>query len=255
MYLQERQRHITDALAERGRVAVIDLAEGLGVSTETIRRDLATLEAEGLLERTHGGAVRVTPGGRVERTLDSRSAERTEAKQAIAELALTLLPPRGGSILVDAGSTTARLASVLPPQHGLTVVTDSAPVAAALAAAGTDDLHLVGGHVRGLTGACVGHRALEALRTVRCDVAFLGTNGLDPERGLTTPDPEEAAVKRAMRTAGRRVVVLCDSSKFGHDHLVSFADLGDVDVVVTDSAPPADLAAALSDAGTEVLHP
>lgn len=255
MYASERRRLIGDDVAEHGRVTVTELAERLDVSTETIRRDLAWLETAGRVERTHGGAVPLTPSGRSERALATRTAENTAAKQAIADLALGLLPPAGGSLLVDAGSTTARVAADLPHGHGLLVVTGSAPIAAQLAAAGTGDVHLLGGQVRGLTGACVGHLALAALERVRCDVVFLGTNGLAAERGLTTPDPEEAAVKRAMRAAGRRVVALCDSSKFGHDHLVSFAALSDVDVLVTDRRPGAELAAALENSGIEVLHP
>ena len=255
MYAPERRRLVLDALRRDGRVTVARLADDLDVSAETVRRDLATLEAEGHLERTHGGAVPVTPGGRIERRLSTRDAENTEAKTICADLALSLLPGPGGSILLDAGSTTAHLARALPTGHRLTVVTNSAPVAADLVTRDEHDIHLLGGRVRGLTGACVGHVALTALARLRCDVAFLGTNGVHPERGLTTPDPEEAAVKRAMCQAARRVVVLADSAKFGHEHLVGFAALEDVDVLVTDSSPGGVLAGALADAGTEVLQP
>ena len=255
MYASERRRLVLEALSRDGRVTVTGLADELAVSAETVRRDLATLEADGRLERTHGGAVPLTPGGRIERRLSARDAENTEAKRICADLALSLLPNPGGSILLDAGSTTAHLARALPTGHRLTVITNSAPVAADLATRDEHDIHLPGGHVRGLTGACVGHAALAALDRLRCDVAFLGTNGVHPERGLTTPDPEEAAVKRAMCRAARRVVALADSSKFGHEHLVRFAELEDVDVLVTDREPGGVLARALAAAGTEVLHP
>lgn len=255
MYGSERRRHITELLAGAGRVSVTELASHLDVSTETIRRDLSTLEGEGCLERTHGGAVPAIPGGRTERTLDARRAENVSAKKAIGRAALQLLPPAGGSIALDAGSTTARLAEALPPDHGLTVFTNSVPHADLLHRAGTPDLHLVGGHVRGLTAACVGPTALEALDPLRVDLAVLGTNGLHEARGLTTQDPDEAAVKRAMCGSARRVAVLADASKLGHEFLVSFAPLAAVDVLVTDLRPTGPVAAALDDLGIEVLLP
>lgn len=255
MYGSERRRHITDVLVASGRVSVAELAEGLDVSAETIRRDLSALESEGFLERTHGGAVPVVPGGRTERTLDIRRGENVSAKQSIGRAALALLPAAGGSVLLDAGSTTARMAEALPEDHGLTLVTNSVPLADTLHRASTPDLHVLGGHVRGLTGACVGAPVLRALDSIRVDIALLGTNGLHAERGLTTQDPDEAAVKRAMCAAARRVAVLADSSKFGHEFLMGFAGLDQIDVLVTNAPPTGPLATALDDQGIEVLLP
>lgn len=259
MYGSERRRHITESLAASGRVTVADLAAGLDVSAETIRRDLSALESEGLLERTHGGAVPSIPGGRTERTLAARRAENVDAKSAIGRAALRLLPAQGGTVLLDAGSTTACLVEALsagPAEgYGLTLITNSVPLAGDIHRAGRESLHMLGGGARGLTGACVGAHTLRALEAIRVDVAFLGTNGLDTERGLTTQDPEEAAVKSAMCRAARRVVVLADSSKFGRDYLVSFADLDRVDAMVTDARPTGALAAALDARGIEVLLP
>lgn len=255
MYGSERRRHITELLAGAGRVSVTGLAADLDVSTETVRRDLSTLESEGRLERTHGGAVPVVPGGRTERTLDARRAENVSAKQAIGRAALRLLPAPGGSIVLDAGSTTARLAEALPPDHGLTVFTNSVPHADLLHRADTPDLHLIGGQVRGLTAACVGPTALGALDPLRVDLAVLGTNGLHEDRGLTTQDPDEAAVKRAMCGSARRVAVLADAAKLGHEFLLSFAPLESVDVLVTDVRPSGPVAAALDELGIEVVLP
>ena len=255
MYGSERRRRITETLAASGRVTVAELAADLDVSAETIRRDLSVLESEGHLERTHGGAVCAVPGGRVERTLAARRSENVEAKTAIGRAALRLLPAACGTVLVDAGSTTAALAEALPADHGLTVITNSVPVADGLHRAATDDLHVLGGTVRGLTGGCGGASVLRALEAIRVDVAFVGANGLHPDRGLTTQDPDEAAVKNAMCGAARRVAVLADSSKFGHEFLVSFARLDQIDVLVTDSPPPGPLAAALDTHGIEVVLP
>lgn len=255
MYGSERRRHITEALAASGRVTVAELAGDLDVSAETIRRDLSVLESEGHLERTHGGAVPAVPGGRVERTLAARRAENVDAKSAIGRAALRLLPAAGGTVLIDSGSTTATLAESLTADHGLTLITNSVPIADCLHRAGAEDLHVLGGTVRGLTGACVGPSVLRTLEAIRVDVAFVGANGLHPERGLTTQDPDEAAVKNAMCRSARRVVVLADSTKFGHEFLVSFAPLDRIDVLVTDAPPPGPLAAALDTHGIEVVLP
>lgn len=259
MYGSERRQRITESLAASGRVAVADLATELDVSPETIRRDLSVLESEGALERTHGGAVPSAPGGRVERTLAARRAENVSAKSAIGRAALRLLPTTGGSVLLDAGSTTAFLVEALAEGplegSGLTLITNSVPLADALHRAGADTLHMLGGAARGLTGACVGASTLRTLKAIRADVVFLGTNGLDAERGLTTQDHEEAAVKAAMCRAARRVVLLADSSKFGHDYLVSFAGLDRIDVLITDERPTGALADALDAHEIEVLLP
>lgn len=259
MYGSERRRHITDSLAASGRVTVAELAADLDVSAETIRRDLSALETEGILERTHGGAVPAIPGGRMERTLAARRSENVDAKCAIGRAALALLPAAGGSVLFDSGSSTARLAEALTEtpsgRQDLTIITNSVPLADALHRAGTSDLQLLGGAVRGLTGACVGVPVLRTLDSIRVDVAFIGTNGLDAEHGLSTQDSEEAAVKSAMCAAARRVVLLADSSKFGHEFLVSFANLDQIDVLVTDALPTGHLATALHDRGIEVLLP
>lgn len=259
MYGSERRRHIADSLAATGRVTVAALASGLDVSAETIRRDLSILETEGVLERTHGGAVPAVPGGRVEQTLAARRAENVSAKSAIGRAALGLLPAAGGTVLLDSGSTTAFLVEALAEGPlatcGLTFITNSVPLADALHRAGTDSLHALGGVARGLTGACVGASTLQALAAIRTDVVFLGANGLDAERGLSTQDSEEAAVKSAMCRSARRVVLLADSSKFDRDYLVSFARLDQIDVLITDVQPTGALAAALDTHGIEVLLP
>lgn len=259
MYGRERRRLITETLAASGRVSVADLSTELDVSAETIRRDLSALESEGLLERTHGGAVPAIPGGRTERTLAARRAENVDAKAAIGRAALRLLPSSGGTVLLDSGSTTASLVDAMctgaAEGHGLSLITNSVPLADTLHRAGHHPLHMLGGVARGLTGACVGAETLRALRAIRVDLAVIGANGLDAERGLTTQDPEEAAVKATMCRAARRVVLLADSSKFGRDYLVSFADLDMLDVLVTDARPTGALATALEDRGIEVLLP
>lgn len=132
------------------------------------------------------------------------------------------------------------------------VVTHSVPIAAELGARGDLALSVIGGRVRGLTAAAVGSSTVRAIESLRPDVAIIGTNGLATPFGLSTPDPEEAAVKQAIVESARRVIVLADSSKAGQEYLVRFGRLEDIDVVVTDAPLPEDLADALAVAGAEV---
>ena len=253
LYPEERQQAIAALVTDRGRISVTDLAARFRVTTETVRRDLAVLERAGALRRVHGGAV---PSGAltlVEPGLGERHGTRAEAKRKIATAALDLLPDLDGSILLDGGSSTAALADLLPAERRLLVATNSVPIAARLSAAPGISLHVLGGRVRGVTQTAVGDSTVRALADLRVDVAFLGANGLSPERGFSTPDETEAATKRAMARAAERTVVLADSSKLGREHLVRFATPAEVDVLVTDSgADPAALAE-LRSAGMEVL--
>jgi DeoR family fructose operon transcriptional repressor len=253
VYAEERQQAIATLVAEEGRIAVTAVAEHFGVTTETVRRDLAVLERAGVLRRVHGGAVPAGALSLVETALAERHATRAEAKRKIAAAALDLLPGPGGSVLLDGGSTTAALAEVLPADRGLLVATNSVPIAARLATSPGIALLVLGGRVRGLTQCTVGETAVRALGDLRTDVAFLGTNGLTPGHGLTTPDEAEASVKRAMVRAGQRVVVLADGSKLGSEQLVRFAAIDDVDVVVTDDGADPAVVEQLEAAGVEVL--
>ena len=253
MYAEERQQAIAGLVTQRGRVAVTAVAEHFGVTTETVRRDLALLERAGMLRRVHGGAVPMGTLTVVEPGLGERRSTRTDAKRRIATAALTLLPGTSGSLILDGGSTTAALAELLPGDRALVVATNSVPIAARLAGSPGIALHVLGGRVRGITHSAVGESTVGALGDLRADVAFLGTNGISAGHGFSTPDEAEAAVKRAMTRAGQRVVVLGDSSKLGREHLVRFAAVEDVDVLVTDDEADPAVVAELETSGIEVL--
>ncbi|WP_328538252.1 DeoR/GlpR family DNA-binding transcription regulator [Streptomyces sp. NBC_00344] len=252
MYAPERQQEILRLARDSGRVDVLSLADGFQVTAETVRRDLKALDRAGLLRRVHGGAI---PAGRLDFEPDLAERESTAAdeKDRIAHAALAELPAEG-SVILDAGSTVARLANAVPLECGLTVVTHALPVAARLADHPGIDLHLVGGRVRHRTRAAVDAWALRAYGEIRADVAFLGANGFAPGSGLTTPDLAEAAVKRAVAAAARRVVLLADSAKYGQEHFARFADLSGVDLLITDTGLSPDDAARIEAAGTEVVR-
>lgn len=258
MYASERQDEIRAVLREDGRVSVLALSERFDVTPETIRRDLDLLESEGFASRVHGGAVLGARTSRVEVPLTERSHRVPEAKQRIAARALQALKPGfRGSLYLDAGSTTAQAAANLDAHleaigGRAEVVTHSMQLAAALSGAENIALTAIGGRVRGLTAAAVGGETIRTIGALRPDIAFLGTNGLSADFGLSTPDPDEADVKAAIVAAGRRIIVLADAEKFEEDLLVRFASLSDIDVLVTDATPPQPLADALDAAGVEV---
>src|SRR3954451_24298556 len=234
-FADERHAEVLRLLAAEHRIESGWLARHFGVSAESIRKDLAQLEARGLLRRVHGGAVPVQRL-REEPGVATRT-EQAEQKLAIARHALRFVP-RGGTLLLDAGTTTLRLAELLPADADLIVYTNAIPVLTALLQRGIVVVGL-GGRVRPETMAAVGPLTIEALAGVNVDVAFLGTNALSFDRGLTTPDAEEAEVKHQMLAAARQRVFLVDSSKFGRESLARHATLADVDVLITDAGTTA----------------
>lgn len=256
MYATERHAAIIGELDTEGRVSVTALSRSLDVTSETIRRDLDALEAAGALRRVHGGAVRRAAA--VELGLGERSTRNTPAKRAIARAALDLIRAAApASVSLDAGTTTAALADLLadfePAEGLLDVVTHSTPIVLKLQDSRRLAVHAVGGLVRPETSAAVGAVTLEQFARLRCDLAFVGANGISADLGLSTPDEREAAVKAAMIRGARRTVALVDSSKHGEEAFIRFATLADLDVLVTDARPTGDLAAALTNAGVEIV--
>ncbi|KDQ71273.1 DeoR/GlpR family DNA-binding transcription regulator [Streptomyces halstedii] len=252
MYAPERQQEILRLAHDSGRVDVLSLAEEFQVTAETIRRDLKALDRAGLLRRVHGGAI---PAGRLgfEPDLAERDVVAADEKDRIAAAALGELPAEG-NVIIDAGTTTARLAAAVPLGSVLTVVTHALPVAARLADHPGISLHLVGGRVRHRTRAAVDAWALSAYSQINADVVFLATNGFSPQGGLTTPDLAEAAVKRAVISAARRVVLLADSAKFGQEHFARFGDLDGIDLLITDTGLSPENALSIESRGTEVVR-
>jgi DeoR family fructose operon transcriptional repressor len=252
MYARERQEEIARLARQQGRVEVAALAEAFGITPETVRRDLTRLERRGVLRRTHGGALPVERLG-FEPGVVERSKVRNAEKQRIGAAAATYLPAEG-TVLIDAGTTTACLADALTPEVDLTFVTNALPIALQLMTRPRCTVLMVGGRVRGQTLAQVDSWALRALADVHVDVAFIATNGVSLEHGLTTPDLAEAEVKRTMMRSAARVVLLADSSKIGQRHFARFGDIEQVDVFVTDTDLDTRTAKDLTTLGTEVVR-
>jgi DeoR family fructose operon transcriptional repressor len=253
LYAQERQQAIVDLISRRGRMSVSDLSQQFAVTTETVRRDLSALEGLRLIRRVHGGAIAADALTVVETGLSDRDSSHTEEKDRIAAAAVDQLPTGDATVLIDAGSTTVRLTERFPPDRRLSVITHSVAVALRLAGQSGIEVHMLPGRVRPTTMAAVGTETVAALDQIRADVAFIGTNGITERHGLSTPDRTEAATKSALINSARRVVVLADSSKIGVERTVRFAELSQVDTLVTDAGITDADRAAFEAAGVEVV--
>jgi DeoR family fructose operon transcriptional repressor len=231
-YADQRKNHILDQLLSSGRVDALAVAQALGVTGETIRKDLIALERQGLLRRVHGGAVPVQSLA-FEPAVETRTQFMSE-KTRIAQAALKHLPAQG-SVLIDAGSTTAKLVEIFPGDRDLTVYTNTLPLAISLLTRPRLTVFTLGGRIRTTTFAEVDDWAARALAEINVDVAFLGTNGISLHRGLTTPDPAEAAVKRRMLACAQRRILLADHSKVGVISGAQYGQLTDIDLLITDT--------------------
>jgi DeoR family transcriptional regulator, fructose operon transcriptional repressor len=250
VYAVERREVIASVVEQQGRSDVGALAARFGVTRETIRRDLTELERQRVLRRVHGGAISVSRF-RSEPAIAEKAEAMAAEKAAIAEAAVSFIP-EAGSVLLDAGTSTLALARMFPERE-LTVFTHSVAVALELASKEYLQLYVIGGRLRSRTLANVDEWALRELAALRVDVAFVGTNGLSVERGLSTPDPAEAAVKRAICLAAAQTVVLADHTKLDQESAVRFAAIDEFDVLVSDRGLSAFARRALEEADVEVV--
>ena len=233
---EDRHAKIVEMVSENGSATVPDLAETLGISESTIRRDLEKLDAARKLVKVHGGATSVE---KVHVTRDVDVAERyslnISEKRLIAEYAASLISP-DDFVYIDAGSTTDGLIDCLGEVRA-SYVTGSVSHALKLVSRGMRVV-VIGGELKGVTEALVGPEALECLERLNFTIGFWGTNGISAERGLTTPDRSEAMVKRLSMARCDRRFVLADASKFDRIAPVTFADFTDA-TILTDYRPRA----------------
>lgn len=251
LFATQRHQQMLEMIRVDGRADVSTMADHFRVTPETIRRDFTTLERRGLVRRVHGGAIPVHRLG-YEPALAQRLQTLPEEKARIAQAAIRELP-EGGAIALDAGSTVGRMVELLPQNLNLIVVTHAHTLASALAGMPKVTLHLVGGAVRTTTMAAVGPWAEREYSEVHVDVAFIGVNGLTVENGLSTPDLEEASVKRTIIDHAQRVVVLADHTKLGRNEFGIIAGIDRVDAIITDHMADRTLLAEFEATGIEVI--
>ncbi len=231
MLARQRHQEILNRVGRAGAVRVAELAQWLNVAEETIRRDLEKLDGEGKLIRTHGGAMPL-PEDRREVPFDVRRSKHSAEKESIGAAAARLVS-EGDIIALDASSTVYCLARALP-DCPLTVLTNSMEVATLLMSRPRIQVVSTGGMLDVASQSFVGSFAEEALSRLHIGKLFLSSKGVDLGRGLSEAADEHARLKRRMLDLADETYLLADHSKFGVKSVVFFADLKDVDVVITD---------------------
>lgn len=245
-----RQGEILAALRRAGGSARIQaLATALAVTDETVRRNIRRLEAEGLVEKLHGGARLTEPVA--EGDLQSRVREQPEAKRRIADCVAGLIPD-GASLFLDVGSTTAFIADALRDHRTLTVVTNSVTVAAKLATRNGNRVFFAGGELRAHDGGSFGVDALQFIANFQTDFAVMSATAINAEQGFLLFDLEEARFARAIMAQARSTIVAADSRKFGRSAPIVVGDPARVSVLVTDDSPPAAVIEAAKHWGTRI---
>ncbi|MEM0553431.1 DeoR family transcriptional regulator [Aeromonas allosaccharophila] len=249
----ERRERIIQQLRSNGSVQVNELATHYQVSTVTIRNDLAFLEKQGVAVRAYGGALLCEPNQAVpERTIADKSVLNRPVKQRIGALAATLVPP-GCRLILDSGTTTLEVARHLREHQEILVMTNGMNVANALLEAEGVELLMTGGHLRRKSLSFYGAQAEQSLQNYHFDMLFLGVDGIDLERGVSTHHEDEARLNRCMCQVAERIIVVTDSSKFGRRSLHKIIDTPRIHTLITDDALPADVLTGLRHAGIEVL--
>ena len=234
MLAQERYSRILERVDERGSATVADLMEYLSASESTVRRDLNSLDARGELIKVHGGAVSNKTAYKMrDDNVDDRRVINIEQKRRIAEYAAGLIK-RDDFVFIDAGTTTDYLSECITEKNAV-YVTNAVDHARKLARRGFE-VYLIGGRLKPVTEAVVGAEAVETLSSYNFTIGFWGTNGISKKTGFTTPDREEAEVKRAAIRSCKRPYILADSTKFGMISPVRFAEFEDASIL-TEKAP------------------
>ncbi|HUS47288.1 MAG TPA: DeoR/GlpR family DNA-binding transcription regulator [Phycisphaerae bacterium] len=246
-----RHNAILDRLARDGEVTVETLVKQFRVNAVTVRRDLARLERQGLLARTHGGAI-ASRGSTVEFAFQKRQQTHPAEKAAIARAAAAMVEP-GMAVCLDTGTTTLEVARRIAPVANLTVLTSSLAIASVLYPHENIELMLLGGTVRKGRADLFGQITEENLRRFRVHLAFLGADAASPD-GLFTTDTHIARVSRAILEGAAKAVLVADHSKFQATSFVKFADWNDIDGVITDAGAPAAVRAWLGGLAAAVTY-
>jgi DeoR/GlpR family transcriptional regulator of sugar metabolism len=252
MLADQRRRVILHTIQTEGYVEVTDLAEKFNVSMATVRRDLLALEDNGLLTRTHGGAIPISASTAWEPSWDSKRTTMLATKRLIGREAASLIKP-GETIILDAGSTTWQIADNLKSEDNLTIVSNDLQILLRLSTL-TPGCTVVstGGLIRESLYALYGSEAERFVESLTVNWTFLGVNGLHLERGLTNSNLVTVSLRQAMIRAGKRVVVVADHTKFNQIALAHVCDLSEIDMIITDSGLDDETADQFRDAGVNV---
>lgn len=246
----KRHGEILKLLQEEGTITIASLASRLGVSLETVRRDVKPLTSDGTVLKMHGAIGLPSMVG--EAPFERRMRENAEAKRAIARLVAATISD-GESVMLDTGTTTSFLARELLGHRRLTVVTNSSDIARTLATVNGNKVYMAGGELRSDSGASFGVSAIEFVSRFRVDHAVISAGAVDPALGVMDYVLEEAEFARMVLTRGTRSVVVTDHTKFGRQGLVQVCGFDGFGELATETTPPADIVAALQRAGARLL--
>lgn len=229
LLMNERRERILERLVSAGSVHVSDLAKEFSVTYETIRKDLAYLEEQGYLVKSHGGAT--LKQNAVENSFQVRERENAEAKRAVARRALELVP-EGSSLILATGSTILELAKLLSLRSGLKVFTDSLPNALALIQS-DNQVFFFGGELRPQSSSVFGGWTVSQIRQVKVDLCFVGTDGFSNHDGPTSPSSSDAFVDQEIMAHSEKRYILADHSKFRRKSLYRVCGWEDIDALIT----------------------
>ena len=249
MLAAERRDNLLARLAADGKLVAKDVARDLGLSDDTVRRDLRDLAAAGLCQRVYGGALPVSPALA---DYPTRVSVEPDSKQRVAARGAALIP-RGGTVILDGGTTTLAVVRALPADLECTVITHSPTVSAALLDHRSVEVLMLGGRLFKHSAVASGAAAVEATLGISADVFLLGVTGVHPDEGLTTGDADEAAMKRALAKRAAETYVLASVEKIGAASRYRVLPLSDVAGVVTDAPPDDDTLRQLRSQGVTVL--
>lgn len=253
MMVVERRRVIKDLLMKNKSVKVAELVEMLQVSEETIRRDLNFLESEGIAEKNYGGAILAEDIHHLTRILpvNERKAQFADEKQAIGEAAAKLISD-GQIIILDAGSTTWNIAKHIS-NKGLTIISNAMNIVEECSLDETASIYLLGGKLRRNSMSFVGPQAEVELRNYHADFVFLGTSGISIRHGFTSSDLYEAEIKRAMVSAGKKIVVVAAHNKLEKAGLTSFCSFEQTDILITTDRADKEILKEIEKKGVDII--
>jgi DeoR/GlpR family transcriptional regulator of sugar metabolism len=253
MLILERQQEILDILHKKKSVKVEELAEELFVSGATVRRDLRIMEKQGLIKRSHGGAMIFSPIGE-ESAFALREHANTSAKKTIGLLASSLLK-NGQTIFIDSSSTTGAVIPFLNNFKYLTVTTTGLRNALLLSDTSSVKIYIAGGLIANHSNSIMGTDTIEYISRIHADIALLSCMGVDVNAGFTDASIEQAKLKQQMRKNSGELAIFCDSAKFKKIYMCTDFTFDDVDYLITEKFPPKEILEALEKSKCKLICP